>query len=292
MFEKNCMNRKLALLAAAITIFATFTILAVVLRTTEDPQFAGRPLSAWLHLYSKSKSTPDIHRIEAEAAIRSIGTNALPLILRRLHGRDAATKLFFMRLFSHPKLVRWRPISASDLCEEALDGLSVLGPISAPLIPELVNGLAAEEKSIECRRSGDALSRIGAPAAQFVGPVAIHGKYAARFRAFGLLRQMGPDALPYLFACLNDDDTFIRSTAAATIAAAGCADFEILVQLYSARLSDPNSFTRRSSAYSLGALGPRAAAGIPALENAIRDPHTRVRKEAMRALQRIRVKEQ
>ena len=62
-----------------------------------------------------------------------------------------------------------------------------------------------------------------------------------------------------------------------------------LIRKLIARLKDEDPLTRRNAAGALRFHGPRAMAAIPALSKLLTDDDPRVRSEARRALQRLRV---
>src|SRR5215471_16006553 len=72
----------------AVTLCAVLaTTIAVLLATDDEPRYKGRSLSWWIRVYSDSSPTEaaaeDFPKFtEIEHAIRTIGTNALPFLLK------------------------------------------------------------------------------------------------------------------------------------------------------------------------------------------------------------------
>jgi HEAT repeat protein len=62
-----------------------------------------------------------------------------------------------------------------------------------------------------------------------------------------------------------------------------------LIQKLIGRLKDEDPVTRRNAAGALRLHGPRAAAAVPELTRLLTDEDPKVREEARRALQRLRV---
>src|SRR5260370_42102477 len=103
-----------------------------------EPAYQGKPLSAWLEQYSEwyvewPPGSGSLHalsawqkqhrgsyptlvtdpnspaRLEAENAIRHIGTNGLPLLLRLISARDSPLKKQLLAHRTHPWLMRLLP---------------------------------------------------------------------------------------------------------------------------------------------------------------------------------------
>jgi hypothetical protein len=93
-----------ALLLAALTI-------CIVMVWPREPRYHGRSLSAWLAVLddgeggngivwdAKSPPAPTKQQLEAAAAVRQIGTDALPALLRMLQTRESALVSIKQRLY-------------------------------------------------------------------------------------------------------------------------------------------------------------------------------------------------
>jgi len=76
-------NRKKISIAAAILVSLITAVVLVSFRdVTNEPSYQGKPLSKWLENFFKLEPPHDPPMPEAQIAIRSIGTNALPHLLR------------------------------------------------------------------------------------------------------------------------------------------------------------------------------------------------------------------
>src|SRR2546428_3295656 len=150
------MGKKRGLLLAVLFV-APLCGLVWMLSRPAEPAYQGKPLSAWLEQYSERyvewppgsgslytlsawqkqhrgsyTTVPDPNspeRLEAATAIRQIGTNGLPLLLRLISTRDSPlTKQLLAHL---PKLwlTRLQPQRrALQDHQRGLTGFSILGP--------------------------------------------------------------------------------------------------------------------------------------------------------------------
>src|SRR6266849_1668863 len=87
------MGKKRGILLAVLVVALIGGLGWLVLRPRE-PAYQDKPLSAWLEQYYGSNltlitDTNSPARLEAENAIRQIGTNGLPLLLRLISTRDS-----------------------------------------------------------------------------------------------------------------------------------------------------------------------------------------------------------
>src|SRR6516165_9242086 len=77
-------KRKRLLLTLGFTVLAL--VLLFALTRTHEPTAHGKPLSYWVEIYSgpviARPATAPQARAEAEAAIKQIGTNAIPFLLK------------------------------------------------------------------------------------------------------------------------------------------------------------------------------------------------------------------
>jgi len=130
------------LIASAAVIL--ITILTVALWPDDSqPKHQGRKLSQWLEI-ANNADLANSTRIEAERAVRTIGTNALPVLVKWVDYAPAAWKLKLVR--------RVRKLKFSDLADHmqtwltarderrfslAIRGFYLLGPVAQPAVTRL-----------------------------------------------------------------------------------------------------------------------------------------------------------
>ena len=152
-----------------------------------EPVEQGKRLGVWLDQYRKSmlavqESDRDVPRKDAEGAIRKIGTNALPALLRMVQAKDSAAGTRVVRVLG----LR----SEDDYHTRSTDGFAVLGAGAKPAVGALVRAL------------GDKSSGIRACAATCLGSIGPEAK----------------DAVPALRQLFGDRVITVRTAATNAIA--------------------------------------------------------------------------
>src|ERR1051325_7061051 len=95
-------------------------------RRDREPSYNGHTLSEWLHAARPGYINPPAPPADATAAVRQIGTNALPTLLKWASYDPT-------RLQSKLRNI----MSGSDHPVDAEDGFRLLGPVAGPAIPGL-----------------------------------------------------------------------------------------------------------------------------------------------------------
>ncbi len=233
--------RRLGLLLMALyvllTVLATWALWRSL--TTHEPTYRGKRLSAWLEVLDPGKARPRGTQtdLEAEEAIRHIGTNAIPQLLRLVRARDTRLKQWLISwaqkqhaIDFHFKLVYQRR-AAGCL------GFEALGPLGRPAVPGLVNILTS-----------DSLAE-------------------ARMIAAASLGCIGPDArsaAAALFHATTDTNEWVRNNALCALTSI-LPDPQLAIPVLIASLDDPLDTARENAAHCLGRYGPQAKAAVPAL---------------------------
>ena len=105
-----------------------------------EPVYQGKRLSFWLESLYKAKGNQDeVDR--AEQPIRNIGTNALPVLIERLHAQDSRMKQLVMKWARKQKLVHFHFTLDRVRRDEAIGGYAALGPMARGQIPRLSDTL-------------------------------------------------------------------------------------------------------------------------------------------------------
>jgi HEAT repeat protein len=141
-----------------VVLVAGFTILAggiLVLLLPPEPRYRGRPLTYWLEGWypyppslvrsrsALSQRDWTARRSAAEAAVRALGTNALPVLIRMLARRDGPLKRRLVntriaqRLVAHGTLASFLT-PAWKRTRTAAQMLGLLGPAARAAVPALL----------------------------------------------------------------------------------------------------------------------------------------------------------
>lgn len=192
-----------------------------------DPIYQGRPLSYWLQAYNPSAyfrthpHGPDPPTTsQAELAIRTVGTNAFPLLLRMLEHRNLQIRWYTLHS-------RWAPGYVPPENYAALTAFKVLGPVATNAIPDLVAAFDHDNSPFPRQAIPIILGDLG-PAASSAIPAMLRGlKHTNRIVrknsavALGKIHLEPEKVGPALIGCLSDPDPNVRGQAAEALGAFG-----------------------------------------------------------------------
>lgn len=219
-------KRRIGLAALLIAILGGF---AWLLMHRPEPSYLGKSLSAWLAEYNhQNLNWPRSFDTPTDEAIRHIGTNAFPMIARRLRYRDSALKMNLLQFLGrHPRLhvPFLAPQNGNQYNAQGVAALCALGRDAKPLIPTLA----------------EAMSHYGP------GNRAVAGFW---------LESLGSDgeaAVPALIRMVQDKKDRLRAFEVETLAAVGVRQTNVVLPVLEKCLQDPyppvrfqatNEFTR------------------------------------------------
>ena len=235
-----------------------------------EPVYQSKPLSYWCAQdYSANVSSDSNIELkkQAEIAIRTIGTNAVPTLLRMLRAKDSKFKLNLIQLASKQHLVKtnWKTAAARHM--EAAIGFYRLGPLGKSALPDLIEIYKGHRSDLGCEPMSVAhiIGYIGPGAADAV-PLLVQGAtdtyFANRWDAVIALGRIHarPDlATPALAVCLRDPDERIRGSAATSLGSLGTGAQSAVPEL-TKLLGDPVPFVKDDAASALKEIDPEAAA--------------------------------
>jgi len=229
-------------------------LIVVVVRPDREPSYGGRNLSQWVARIdgtAKSDTTK-----EAAEAIRHIGTNALPYLLKwiqyeRPPWKNALHRITGGRLERYDFLLDHKN---EIRAEHAMKAFRVLGPQACGAIPELLRLMNDSNRSWSAGR--------------------------ATFTIVGMGTNARP-VLPTLIAMLTND-----SLARRTMYALGELKLEpqLVVPALTNCLLRSNATIRFYAAHALCQFGGDARSAVPALVRALNDSNGRVQHWASNAL--------
>src|SRR4051794_18434379 len=111
------MKRQRLITIATVLLMAAASILVVLWRAAE-PSYQGYPLSHWLKqrtgAFMSRTARQSVTALVAETAIREIGTNALPTLLKMLQAQDSPLKSTALKWINQQELIRVHLTSARE----------------------------------------------------------------------------------------------------------------------------------------------------------------------------------
>jgi HEAT repeat protein len=233
-----------------LAVFVGGVVLIVPRSWSEEPVYRGKPLGFWL--------AQEDAGVEIDA-VRAVGTNAIPFLLKRLRANDSSLKLGLIKLANKQRYIQFPYVPASELNKEGMDGFHFLGRSASNTVPELIRIFQANISPSSMTNTCRALAYIGPDAKAAVFPLLVRAQ---------------------------DADVDLRTDIYWTL---GCIHEkpEVVVPVLITALSDTNTWHRMMAASSLGCYKSAANSAIPALTVALEDQDQNVRNYAATAIARI-----
>ncbi len=251
----------------------------------EDPSYNGKSVSVWVAQlgFKQSQEVRD----QAEEAVRQIGTNSLPFLLRELRVLGQAQRTDRTNFYNTPAMV--------DRMMNVRSAFKTLGSTAKPAIPELMkllnDGLLPDSAAhsliqIDPQIASVALVKALTNKDHHVSCAAANNLYSVATNA-----EM---AVPVLLQTLNDrsPDTNgsrnLRAFSANALGAIGKAPEKTVPALIKCLEQDENPYSRTAAARALAKFGTNAHPALPALRQAsTNDPVVRIRPAMIQAIQAI-----
>ncbi len=205
-------------------------------RVEPEPVYQGKSLSVWLENYDPYNTKRSSQQsIATQTAIQTMGTNAIPTMLRMLRTPNLPWKNWLFALAQKQHVIKIKYVEPWRNYERAAYGLQALGPRAADAVPELLKMFDQY------------------PGAQMA---------LARDIAY-----IGPDAKMAVPSLLRHTTSKDSDTRANSLYALGQihAEPDLTVPVLINGLQDPDPGVGASAAMGLGAFGPKAKAAVPAL---------------------------
>jgi hypothetical protein len=116
-----------------------------------DPSYGGRTLTRWTYDVPAPPYLPfeSADASNAVYAIRQIGTNGLPFLLRQMQTRDSHFRSLCLWLKKKQSVLRLSTQEAQSVRIDACHALVALGPLADPALPELTRLLHFPEFATE-----------------------------------------------------------------------------------------------------------------------------------------------
>ena len=238
-------------------------------------------LNGWLVELREVNSAK--RRTLARSVLQGVGTNALPLLLKRISFKRSNLESAIVSAVS--KFWPGKVPNETEVRMDAVLGFRVFGVQAAPMIPELA--VLLTNKCIP--ESALALAALGAESSPVLVDALKHPSKEVRMagaEGLGLLGTNATSSATSLLELTKDEESAVRAIAIWALGETGPSSSTVPV--FIARLQDTTSVVRKFSAEALGKLGQAATSAIPALEHAKLDSHAYVSNQAVLSLEVIR----
>jgi HEAT repeat protein len=296
-----CTRRRIASITA---VLALLTFLAWLTFHSSEPSYQGKSLSAWLDQARQNNEGAyeffsDIHLDTPSArAIRAMGKDALPTLLRMAHTRDTPLRRALGDLSEHHPWLGLHAQNLKKIHDKTAYGFLVLGPEAKTALPELISML--DDTSPEVRMIASfAIGKIGADGAAAIpalqklttnSPAANPGwrfwpdEKALPAFALGAMGPVARSALPQIELLRKHSDLFVRASAEAAFVKISGHGLDAIFEA----LKDPvNSTNWLFAAGAIAFFGTNGAPAIPFLISALQSTNASVQEKALDALSAI-----
>jgi hypothetical protein len=286
-------RRRIVLLIACPIAVA---VLLWLLRPSREPFYEGRSLSQWLTMYrfAAVEKAPSKDREMAAEAVRSIGTNALPLLLEWIRYEPRPWRQTVQRMIdkiganAFPRFADRIP-DPFERPLNAKEGFRILGIEARSALPVLLKVASNTNAPLAATIAFESIAYLGSDAVPEVvtalseksHPNYNHATWTACWMGY-----LGSNAAPMIpFLATRTKDTNSETALGAVIALGGFRLApEISVPALAASLKHNEGVVRASAAESLSRFRAAALPAVPALIAAQTDPDSIVRTAAKDAL--------
>ena len=274
------MGKRSVIVLAILVVACAVGITWLALRERE-PVYKGKPLSEWLHGYDfkMSSDPPDVRG--ADEAVKAVGTNVIPTLLRLLDQRESRLDRLWTYLRASIGLITQSKNQAknslkNNIVVEMPDAFHALGSNGASAVPRLLEIYRSNPSPNVKLLAIASIQQIG-PAAQAATPVLIKiatqpdtNGFMVRYQAVYALANIadGEVSVPALIKCLGDGDGAVRDAAATSLSFLGTnARPAVPALIKLVKESDNIPQVKMSAQIALGKIDPAAAtnAGVSVL---------------------------
>jgi hypothetical protein len=248
-----------------------------------EPSVDGKRMSVWLEEYQRSIPKPEYlgdpqMHARAEAAVRKVGTNAIPWPLQELSAKEATRGDDLPTNFYSGEAIgrRWLATAAFEILGASVKGAT---PSLIPLLDEKQTSYTA----------ATALGGIGVDSIPVLTQALTNTHACAResaARVLGLFGAKAQSAVPALIRCAADKDDPVRGFATFSLGQIG-REPDLVVPVLITNLRDPYHSARWNAACALGKFGDKAKPAVPALLQVLHESDPDVRDIAADALRQI-----
>lgn len=258
-------------LKSALVIVAVGLLLAWAWTPSrpEEPVYQGKTLRVWLKAYAESESGSEV-QAESEAAIRSIGTNGIPTLLRLIQTPDSTFRTKLQALVEKQPFIKFNFADAERIRVMGVRGFKALGESTKGAVPDLLtlvkggSGTVGREEAIYCLAHIGPSAQAAIPALLVIASDAKDQNRSDAFMVLGYIHASPESVVPFLTSRLRDPDEVVRLNAIRALYRFGEAAKSAVPSL-NALLTDPSEYMRERATNALKLIDREAAtkAGIP-----------------------------
>ena len=247
---------------------------------SEEPVYQGKPLSFWVKKVGQIEEYNGAPEV-AVAAIRAIGSNAVP---------------FLLEWMPHPGAER--PVEGYPGWTDVEIAWWAIGSEGRSAIPTLARIISKPRRIMHdysvWRESAKAISHLGPDAIVPMLTVAtnLQGQHELweLLHNFENLGTNGAPAVPALIHWANDPDYWVRNGVVSALGGIGKRPDLAVPVLMNALQHDSNSLVRRDEAEALGSFANDSEAVLTALTKTLKDPDWEARQGALHGLGKLQNK--
>ncbi len=289
---KADVRRRFLLIGLAVLALGILAGIIIARYAPAPPVFGGKTVKAWALQNDAIVPRPveaAALRLEAAAALRTLGSNAVPALVKLLSASDSILR---RALWSHAAqlpapLERFitrtiRPPEAAVLQRAAARALAVIGPEAEAAVPALSRTLRAKEADVRYE-SGLALGRIGGAGVDELADALTAKDPNVRYPAVVGLGEVHSNlnlAVLALLQGLGDPNDGVRIAAGGSLSKLGTNVLPLVIR----ELESGTAARRRAAAKAVGIVRPARASVLPGLMKMARDPEWGCRLAAIEAL--------
>lgn len=265
-------HKRVKIVLAVVAVALIGVIVWAVASGEREPVYHGKRLSEWLQrVYpppgGRASTQQEADHREMAYAVRQIGTNAIPMLLRMLRAKDSGLKVGVMGLLAKLHIVSAGWTRAYQLNGMAAFAFEALGDQARCAVPDVIQ--IGNERISPASKScaADVLRGIGPGANGEAIPALLQwatndAEPDVRAEALMALRYIHsePDrVVPVLIRALDDPSLLVKVEAIVGLGAFG-KDAQLAIPSLVKALNDPSIITRRRVAKALYLIDPEAAA--------------------------------
>jgi hypothetical protein len=225
---------------------------------SSELHYEGRPLSFWLAGFDPVPPR-DVTPQMAGEAVRAIGSNAIPILLKDIQAHDSTLKFKIINFLQGRGVLRNYWTTRYIKCYEAIGAFRSLGSNAISAVPDLMQIYQTN----------------GSPTCQ-----------SAVIESLGAIGPGAKAAVPLLAASMKSPFSENRTVTLIALAQIHAAP-DLVVPVFINSLADRNPITRQFAARGLGTFGPDASAAVPVLLEMLNLPDSSLRDRAVEALKQI-----